>query len=282
MGDLADDTAVEAIDEANGRYRAHLSRDWEIWGPNGGYLAVIALRAAGAHTPLRRPATFTCHFLGVADFDDVELEVRPLRESKRAASLAVTMRQHDQRILEAVAWVVGDLDGLQHDAAPIPPVERPDALPSVRELLGESPPGAYHRFWGNFDERPLHWIANWDEREPGDPELRAWYRYVPRDTFTDPFVDAGRALLLVDTLGWPAAVRAYRYDELAFYAPSIDVSARFHARAPDCPWLLAEARSPVARDGLVAATASVWAADGRLVATGGQQMLCRPMSLQGG
>jgi acyl-CoA thioesterase-2 len=279
MGDLAEDTAVEEIER--GRYRAHLSRDWEIWGPNGGYLAVVALRAAGAYTALLRPATFTCHFLGVADFDDVELEVRPLRESRRAASLAVTMRQHDKPVLEAMTWVIGDADGLEHEAAPIPAVAPPDGLASVRELVDESQRGPYHRFWSNFDERPLRWIGNWEEREPGDPEFRSWYRYVPRDTFTDPFVDAGRALLLVDTLGWPAAVRAYRSD-LPFYAPSIDVAARFHALASDCPWLLAEVRSPVARDGLVAATASVWAADGRLLATGGQQMLCRPMSLQGG
>jgi acyl-CoA thioesterase-2 len=282
MGDFERDTAVEAVDGAPGHYRAHLSRDWEIWGPNGGYLAVIALRAAGAHTPLRRPATFTCHFLGVADFDDVDLEVRPLRESKRAASLAVTMRQHGKPILEAVTWVIGDADGLEHDAAPLPPVAQPEQLQNMRELLDESQQGPYHRFWSNFDERPLSFIENWDERETGDPTFRSWFRYVPRDTFTDPFVDSGRALLLVDTLGWPAAVRAYRNDELEFYAPSIDVTARFHALAPDCPWLLAEARSPVAREGLIAAATSVWAADGRLLASGGQQMLCRPMSLQGG
>jgi acyl-CoA thioesterase len=281
MGDLAEDTSVEEIEP--GRYRAHLSREWEIWGPNGGYLAVIALRAAGASTSLSRPATFTCHFLGVADFDDVELEVRPLRESRRAASLAVTMRQHDKPVLEAITWVIGDdLEGLEHAAAPIPDVAAPDGLPSVRELLDESQRGPYHQFWSNFDERPLRWVGNWEEREPDEPEFRSWFRYVPRDTFTDPFVDAGRALLLVDTLGWPAATRAYRPDEVAFYAPSIDVTARFHALGSDSPWLLAEARSPVARDGLVAATASVWAADGRLLATGGQQMLCRPMSLQGG
>ncbi|HEX6312602.1 MAG TPA: thioesterase family protein [Acidimicrobiia bacterium] len=281
MGDLERDTAVETVERSTGRYRARLSRDWEIWGPNGGYLAVVALRAAGTHTRLGRPASFTCHFLGVADFDDVDLEVRPLRESKRAASLAVTMRQHDRPILEAVTWVVGDVDGLEHDAAPLPAgVAPPDELPAIGELVGSSP-SAYHRFWSNFEERPLTFIRNWEEREPGDPLVRSWFRYVPRDTFTDPFVDAGRALLLVDTLGWPAAVRAHR-PELAYYAPSIDVSARFHARAPESPWLLVEARSPVARDGLVAAAASVWSTDGRLVASGGQQMLCRPMSLQGG
>jgi acyl-CoA thioesterase len=276
VGDLSADTAIEGSD---GYYRAHLSRDWEIWGPNGGYLAVIALRAAGAHTQLRRPATFACHYLGVADFDDVELDVRTLRESRRAASVVVSMRQHGEPVLEAIAWIVGEVDGLKHDAAPIPDVTAPEDLPSVLDLVGDSKRGPYHRFWSNFDERPLSWIGKWEEREPGDPGFRSWFRYVPRDTFDDPFVDAGRALLLVDTLGWPAAVRAYR-DDIPYYAPSIDVAARFHALAPASPWLLCEVRAPVARDGLVAATASVWAGDGRLLATGGQQMLCRPARLR--
>jgi acyl-CoA thioesterase len=36
----------------------------------------------------------------------------------------------------------------------------------------------------------------------------------------------------------------------------------------------------VARDGLVASTVAVWSADGQLLASGGQQMLCRPAGLQ--
>jgi acyl-CoA thioesterase-2 len=277
MGDLAVDTTIEGTD---GRYRARLSRDWEIWGPNGGYLAVIALRAAGASTPLRRPATFSCHFLGVADFDVVDLDVRVVRESRRATSIAVSMTQRGKPILEALSWIVGAVDGLEHDAAPMPAVEAPEGLASVRDRFGDDPPGPYHRFWSNFDERPLQWIENWQEREPGDPSFRSWFRYVPRDTFDDPFVDAGRSLLLADTVGWPAAVRAYRSD-LPYYAPSIDVTVRFHASAREAPWLLVEGRSPVARDGLVASAVSVWSADGRLVASGGQQMLCRPAALQG-
>jgi acyl-CoA thioesterase len=152
MGDLAVDTGIQG---SAGRYQARLSRDWEIWGPNGGYLAVIALRAAGAHTPLRRPATFSCHFLGVADFDVVDLDVRSVRESRRAASIAVSMTQAGKPILEALTWIVGDIDGLEHDAAPIPEVETPESLPSARERLGDGQAGPYHAFWSNFDERPL-------------------------------------------------------------------------------------------------------------------------------
>lgn len=276
MGDLELDTAVVGGD---GAYRAVLSRDWEIWGPNGGYLAAIALRAAGAHTPLRRPATFTCHFLGVAEFGDVDLAVRPIRESKRVASLGVSMTQGGRAILEALIWVVGELDGLAHDAAPMPAVPMPETLPSTAELLPPERASTYHRFWANFDERPIVWIEDWEHREPSEPRFCSWYRYQPRATFTDPFVDAARVLLLTDTLMWPAAVRAYRPEEMGFYAPSIDVSAQFHALVPESEWLLCEAKSPSARDGLVGGTVSVWSRDGRLLATGGQQMLCRPGNL---
>lgn len=278
MGDLAVDTAVEGGD---GRYHAELSRDWEIWGPNGGYVAAIALRAAGAHTPLRRPASFHCHYLGVAEFDGVDLAVEPVRESRRAASLRVAMSQAGRPILEAMVWVVGDLDGLRHDAAPIPDVPQPDALPSVAGLMPQEERGMYHRFWSNFEERPLSWIprAEWEHREPSEPRLRSWYRYVPQATFSDPFVDAARVLLLTDTLMWPAAVRAYRNDDLTYYAPSIDLSTQFHGLAPESEWLLCEAFSPVARDGLVGGTTTVWSSDGRLLATGAQQMMCRPGSL---
>jgi hypothetical protein len=45
VGDFAIDTAVEGGD---GHYVAHLSRDWEIWGPNGGCVAA-PLHALGGH-----------------------------------------------------------------------------------------------------------------------------------------------------------------------------------------------------------------------------------------
>ena len=45
MGDLAVDTATEQI--GPNTFLCDLSPDWEIWGPNGGYLASVALRAAG-------------------------------------------------------------------------------------------------------------------------------------------------------------------------------------------------------------------------------------------
>jgi hypothetical protein len=44
MGNLDDDTKLIG---GEGLYTARLAPDWKIWGPNGGYVAAIALRGAG-------------------------------------------------------------------------------------------------------------------------------------------------------------------------------------------------------------------------------------------
>src|SRR3954453_16692570 len=107
MGDFGAQTTVEPA--GDGRYRAGLARDWEIWGPNGGYVAAVALRAAAAEVPGFRPAAFTCHFLTVGRFDTVEVEVGVARATKRAVALHLTMAQGDQVLLQAMAWFVLDV-----------------------------------------------------------------------------------------------------------------------------------------------------------------------------
>jgi acyl-CoA thioesterase II len=275
MGDFVADTAVEGAD---GHYRAHLSRDWEIWGPNGGYVAAIALRAAGAATSLRRPASFSGHFLNVAEFDVVDLEVTTLRAAKRAASLRVSMTQANRSIFEAIVWVVGDVDGLEHDATTMPPVPRPAQLESMEELLPAQDLQQRFRFWNNFEVRPIAFVP-WAERQPGAPEWREWYRFRPSTNFDDPFADAARALLLIDTMGWPAACSAHPRDT-GYVAPSMDVNAQFHRLAPQCEWMLVDAVAPLATEGLIGSQARVWSSDGQLLASGAGQLLCRPVPTQ--
>ena len=113
MGDLAVDTAVEAV--GAGRFRCVLSRDWEIWGPMGGYVAAVALRAVGAHLGPdhpARPVAFSCHYLGVARFEAVDIAVVALREGRGASSYRVSITQGDRPILEALVWASASTDGL--------------------------------------------------------------------------------------------------------------------------------------------------------------------------
>lgn len=181
MGALDLDTELIGGD---GHYRAHLSEDWRIWGPNGGYLAALGLRCAGAHSPFRRPASFTCHFLGVADFTDVELTARTLRRTKRAESLAVSMTQHGSPILEALVWTVGELHGLEHEAVSPPAVPGPEGLKPIDERLPDDAP--VFPFWGSLELRPCDWLDDWEARPSGESRQRGWYRFRPTATFADP------------------------------------------------------------------------------------------------
>ena len=167
MGDLGDDTAVQGAD---GRYTSTLSPDWEIWGPAGGYLAAVALRAAGVHTGFPRPASLVGHFLGVATFAPVDLEVTTLRSARRAESMRVGLTQEGRPVFEALVWAVASLDGLTHDTSRPPAAPPPAEVPTARERMAAAgaEPEVEHPFWQNLEERPLDWIDDWMGRS-GQP-----------------------------------------------------------------------------------------------------------------
>ena len=111
----------------------------------------------------------------------------------------------------------------------------------------------------------------------GPHEARTWLRFVPTPTYADPWVDACRPLILLDTWAWPAAGSGVPAAERGrFLAPNLDVSARFHADASGSEWLLVDAQAKVAGGGLIGTEAAVWSQDGILVASGGAQLFCRP------
>ncbi len=87
-------------------------------------------------------------------------------------------------------------------------------------------------------------------------------------------MDAGRLLLLIDTLSWPAASRPHV--DSAYLAPNLDVTAWFHRAAPESEWLLADHECPVAEGGLMGTTARIWSREGQLLASGGAQLMCIP------
>jgi len=278
MGDLAADCDLTVI--ATGVYERVLSRDWEIWGPNGGYVAAVALRAAELECGRARPANVTVHFLGVANFDEpVTVTVVAQRVARQATSLSVRMEQAGRPIVAAMVWAVDDgLDGLTHDDAAAPDVPTWRDCPTIAERLvaaGSSEPPPYS-FWENFEQRPPTWIADWDNREASRPVYENWMRYLD-GAVTDPWMQAARLLVLVDLGGWPAAGRAHLGND--WIAPSIDVSCEFHRLGVsadiDDGWLLLQAESPDARDGLIATRQQVWNDRGELLASGISHLLCR-------
>jgi acyl-CoA thioesterase-2 len=270
MGSFEEDTRVEMRD---GVHRATFSRDWEIWGPNGGYLATIALRAAGQVARIPRPVSFYCHFVRPAKFDAAELHVTAVQLGRQSESLRVSALQDGKIVLEAMVRTAVALPGLDHDDAPPPAAPPPEGLPTMDSLIRPGQPR--FAFWNNFDARVIHPERFAEGRPSLPPRWLEWYRFRHETTLSDPFLDAGRALVLLDTLSWPAAWLTH--PEPKFYAPSLDVAAFFHRSAADSPWLLAEAHSPVGEGGLIGGNGRIFDQRGRLIASGGAQLLCLPM-----
>jgi acyl-CoA thioesterase len=276
VGDFVAETALEPIGER--RYRAVLSPAWTLWGPAGGYVSAIALRAAGAAKSFRRPVSYACQYLTVARFDAVELAVDSLRVGKRSEALRITMTQAGKPILAAQVWAIDDgHEGMVHDFVQAPALPHPDALKSMEELRPDRP---QHPFLRNFEQRPLDWVPD-EDRTPGEPELRGFYRFRPRAVADDPFVDAARAVILIDTFTWPATYRAHpSADPSPWIAPNLDLYVRFHRETSAHEWLYCVGRADLAEAGLIAAHGAVFSPEGKLLASGSTQLLCSPRPAQ--
>jgi acyl-CoA thioesterase-2 len=279
MGDLANDTEVRP--SGDGSYEGTLSADWEIWGPMGGYVAACALRAAGASTEQARPAAFSCHYLGVADFGRVDLRVDARRRGRTATSQRVEVTQGGRPILDAMVWSVGDVEGLEHDETSPPDVPDPDELPEIGELLPEdaAPP---FPFWNNLEAKPLAFEAQWPPDGPLPARWQEWLRFTPTATFEDPWVDAARCVILVDLPSWPSAHRPHAWKQPPFTAPTLDLNVGFHRPTSGRDWLLCDGAAPLSTGGLFGWNARVWSTGGQLHASGGGQCLYRRLPGSGG
>ncbi|HEX3756139.1 MAG TPA: thioesterase family protein [Rhizomicrobium sp.] len=267
---LAEDTAVR---DEGGKLAATLSRNWEIWGPNGGYISAIALRAAGKVAPPdHRPATFSAQYLSAGQFSDAEVAAEAVKKGRNAWCINVALSQAGRRFLQAQVWTTNKSDGPQVRGRKMPEVPPHGSLKSWRELFArKEDDGPHFRFWDNFEGKPVR-QRQVNDFDPRGGVLEEWYRYLNFAPAADPFLDSARALILIDTLQWPAFCRGLAAQP-SYIAPSLDVTAWFHDRPGDAEWLLAKAHADSALGGLIQGGVEIWSGDGRLIATGGSTML---------
>ena len=269
MADFLADTQVEPVPGSPGRYRAALSPEWAVWGPNGGYLAAIALRAVLAESRLPRPASFTCAFLAVGEFAPVDISVSRLGGGKRAESLRAELRQGDRRLLSATAWVVDDgLEGYAHDVGVRPGVPEPEALRGFQDLAGDEY-AQWYPIWRSIEGRPVRWREG-----PGEPVWHTWMRLTHTEV-GDREGDAVRQLLWLDFPGWNATISAYTWP-FTYLMPNLDLTVHFQRFAPEVEWILCDGSVPMAGDGVASCVGRLWTPDGRLLATGISSHVCRP------
>ena len=243
MGDLATDTAVEQTGSTT--FSCDLSPDWEIWGPNGGYLASVAT-ACGRRGQRTRPPGVDQRPLRRGRPERTGRHRREVNRATRVAtSVTVRITQEGRPLLVATVWGVdGDLDGLEHHTKLGPhDVRTHPSSKRTQELLGVQDGSPRHPFWDNIEQRPTEWIDDWENREVSEPSTRAWVQFVPTATFADPWVDACRSLILIDLDSWPSAMssasrrpRALRADDRGDRPlPRLDGGRTVAVERGECP-----------------------------------------------
>jgi acyl-CoA thioesterase len=272
MGAFVDATAVERRGK---RCAARLDPDWFIWGPFGGYLAALTLRALALHRSHRRPATFSCEYLNVGVAGPVDIGVTRVKAGRRAECLSARLTQAGKPLVDARAWFVAeDLVGLTHDHAAMPVVPPPRALIPFthwhdHDEEAESP------IWRHVERRPTHERLG-DARKA---EWSAWLRLVDWDVGDDPVLEAARALMWLDMAPWNTALMRHDFP-LAYVAPTLDLAAQFQAHLYGAEatgeFQLVHVASPVAAAGLLGTNCKLWSETGKLLATGTAQLMCLP------
>ena len=266
------DTAVTAT--GDGRFRAHISPGWWIvMGPNGGYVAAIALRAAvdAVGDAARRPISATFHYLRPPTEGDVDIDVTVERSGRTVTNVSVRMTQDGRLlVLALVALGVQREGSLEFDERDSP---NGSGLPA-------HPDGSPMAHWSQIAAAPI------------DPErdIPMRSRYDMRWGFgAAPF--AGEPGSVADSVGWLRLKDAQPVDEMVLVAmsdawmppvfsrsteqvvvPTVDLTVHFRGRpspslvGDDAQWCFVRFASPVARDGYLVEHGSVWDASGRLLA----------------
>lgn len=280
VADLERDTSVvlTAQGQDHSEFSADVSDEWAIWGPMGGYIASIALRAAGAHCGRARPMSINASFLAAARFAPVTLRAETLRTTRVATCVRVSVAQDDRAVLETTVWGTDSSEGLDHHTARTgPDVPHHRELPTFHERLAEQGDDVNFEFWNRLDYRPTRWSGDWSTREPAEPIAVSWYRFVDGPRFQEPWLDDTRLLIVTDLDAWGAATTAHT-GELAFFAPTTELTCRFLQPAHETEWLLSWGAAPVGNAGVIGVESETWSEDGRLLAIGGSTLLCRPVT----
>ncbi|MDX1631282.1 MAG: thioesterase family protein [Thermoanaerobaculia bacterium] len=258
MGDLTKQTRPDRVEE--GVYEVELSPDWDVWGPNGGYVSAAVLRAVGRETDRRRPISYLGQYLGQAAFRKAKIRVECIKPGRRVSAYTAGLEQDGELLVRALVWTGEPGEGPEHQ------LTGPPGFFVPLEEAGDRPPVGPMPCWDNLEIR---------EVKSSGGHYSHWYRFVPPPDIDDPFADAARSLVLIDMMQWPA--RYYMTEDRPEYvAPSLDLAVRFHRVGDTSEWLFSDARSPLAREGLVAGEATVWDAEGHCLASGGSQSLLLP------
>jgi acyl-CoA thioesterase len=266
LGDFERDTRPNG---AAGRYTLTLSPAWDVWGPNGGYVAAITLRAMAAESRLPRPAAFHCQFLKPGKYEAAEVLVESLRAGKRSEALRARLVQDGEDLVAASLWMADEgMEGLAHDHVAPFTTAPPAGLRSYAEIYDNY--AQWYPYWRSVEARP----ATEEPLDAAPPHWSTWLKFVTPCATLDPVLAAARTAFWMDLGPWNAAARPHPHPR-RFLGPNVDLHVQFHRLPREGAWTLVEADAPLAREGLIGTTMRAFSEAGDLIASGGSMLFCK-------
>lgn len=262
MADFEQDTRVTHTESG---WQATLSPDWQVVGPQGGYVAAIALRAmAELVEPGFLPAALTGQYLTPASAGPADVQPVLLRQGRRAAFTSATVRQNGKVELGASASFFRPGQGellLTLTPPALPPPEQ--CVP----MTMSSPSGQRSLFHENYELR----MPESMKHEPrSTDDFIFWASYRESSWEDDLIVQAASLIPLLD-MG--VFVASYRAIPTFPGGVTLDLTAHWHNFPSHQNWVIIRGRYLHVGSGMLNGWTEAWNADGVLLATAAQQAM---------
>lgn len=261
---LDTDTALRAL--GDGSYAAEMSRRWWVQaGPNGGYLAALILRALLSELDPqgkgeRVVRSMHVRYLKPAGEGEVTIHVSTLQAGRSMTTLAARLVQAGRDIVLASATFSAPLSAIAFQDSSMP------TLPAVGQCEAIEKRIELNHRWDMY--RGIGGAFRSGERALTGGHIRLAEPRIP---------DALTLAAVWDA--WPPAVFARAIDQRFKGAvPTVEVSIVFRHAGPlpglgAGDYLVIQAESDAARDGLTEEVAQVWSPGGELLARSRQLAL---------
>jgi acyl-CoA thioesterase len=262
------DTSLSEIDA--GVFEGHVNRDWWIiYGPNGGFIAAMLVKAMGAAVgdDLRAPRSLTIHYTAAPAEGPVRIRTAVERAGRSLTTVSARMEQDERLIALAIgAFSRQRIAAIEFDEAPAPAVPPPEDIAVAHSRRPDAPP--FSRQW---EVRPAIGPVPFSGAEDATVS-GGWIKPL------DPHpVDAALVAQLADA--WLPAVFVRLNEPNA--VPTIDLTIHFRADLPlPADYVLVKFESRLSQGGFVEEDGAIWSRDGRLIAHSRQLALLQAPSQQ--
>jgi acyl-CoA thioesterase len=259
------DTTVNEIEA--GIFEGHVNRDWWIvFGPNGGFLAAMIVKAMGAAVDdhARAARSLTIHYTSAPREGPVRIRTTIERAGRSLTTVSARMEQEGHLIALAIgAFSSPRKAAIEFSDATAPTVPLPE---EVEPFQGRRDLPPFTRQW---EVRPAVGISPFTGAEASTLS-GGWIRPL------DPHpIDAALVAQLADA--WVPAVFVRLTEPNA--VPTIDLTIHFRGELPLAPdYVLSTFETRVSAGGFIEEDGYIWSREGQLIAHSRQLALLQATS----